>query len=400
MGVTYNRLISDYDGDLTKECGLTVNEVDSNFYFLRGSDLEHVNINEDKTIITFNFVNGKKIDVPLSQTFSEINERIDEIIDEIVLLGNNDNNISNQIINVYEQLGFDENGKFKPSSENPEECSIYIKESKNVNDALFILDNTIAEVDGKYGDDIVLINDSLMKINDDLQVKNEEIQNNANNISFLKSNIEDLDEQDKVLQKHIDDEITLRDSNDIRIEKEYKASDEILRNEIKVERNERVNNITDINNTISEIKNGNTIIIYNISDLYTKVGNINDKLNVNDGINEEQNKRINDSSNSINQINGILKNLEEIVKGYQSSIQILNDRCNVLESENRNLRSKIEEITENGGLIDQCRMDAVKDAKREIISSDVFKSEGTEIAVNVESGTVKIGFAESLFLGV
>ena len=104
MGVTYNRLISDYDGDLTKECGLTVNEVDSNFYFLRGSDLEHVNINEDKTIITFNFVNGKKIDVPLSQTFSEINERIDEIIDEIVLLGNNDNNISNQIINIYEQL--------------------------------------------------------------------------------------------------------------------------------------------------------------------------------------------------------------------------------------------------------------------------------------------------------
>lgn len=400
MGVTYNRLISDYDGDLTKECGLTVNEVDSNFYFLRGSDLEHVNINEDKTIITFNFVNGKKIDVPLSQTFSEINERIDEIIDEIVLLGNNDNNISNQIINVYEQLGFDENGKFKPSSENPEECSIYIKESKNVNDALFILDNTIAGVDGKYGEDIVLINDSLMKIDDDLQVKNEEIQNNANNISFLKSNIEDLDEQDKVLQKHIDDEITLRDSNDIRIEKEYKASDEILRNEIKVERNERVNNITDINNTISEIKNGNTIINDNISDLYIKVGNINDKLNVNDGINEEQNKRINDSSNSINQINGILKNLEEIVKGYQSSIQILNDRCNVLESENRNLRSKIEEITENGGLIDQCRMDAVKDAKREIISSDVFKSEGTEIAVNVESGTVKIGFAESLFLGV
>ena len=400
MGVTYNRLISDYDGDLTKECGLTVNEVDSNFYFLRGSDLEHVNINEDKTIITFTFVNGKKIDVPLSQTFSEINERIDEIMDEIVLLGNNDNNILNQIINVYEQLGFDENGKFKPSSENPEECSVYIKESKNVNDALFILDNTIAGVDGKYGEDIVLINDSLMKINDDLQVKNEEIQNNANNISFLKSNIEDLDEQDKVLQKHIDDEITLRDSNDIRIEKEYKASDEILRNEIKAERNERVNNITDINNTISEIKNGNTIINYNISDLYIKVGNINDKLNVNDGVNEEQNKRINDSSNSIAQINEVLKNLEEIVKGYLSSIQILNDRCNVLESENSNLRSKIEEITENGGLIDQCRMDAVKDAKREIISSDVFKSEGTEIAVNVESGTVKIGFAESLFLGV
>lgn len=400
MGVTYNRLISDYDGDLTKECGLTVNEVDSNFYFLRGSDLEHVNINEDKTIITFNFVNGKKIDVPLSQTFSEINERIDEIINEIVLLGNNDNNISNQIINVYEQLGFDENGKFKPSSENPEECSIYIKESKNVNDALFILDNTIAGVDGKYGEDIVLINDSLMKIDDDLQVKNEEIQNNANNISFLKSNIENLDEQDKVLQKHIDDEIILRDSNDIRIEKEYKASDEILRNEIKVERNERVNNITDINNTISEIKNGNTIINYNISDLYIKVGNINDKLNVNDGINEEQNKRINDSSNSINQINEVLKNLEEIVKGYQSSIQILNDRCNVLESENSNLRSKIEEITENGGLIDQCRINAVKDAKKEIISSDVFKSEGTEIEVNVENETVKIGFAESLFLGV
>lgn len=366
MGVTYNKLISEYEGDLTKECGLTINEVDNNFYFLRGADIKSINTNEEKTLLIFEYVNGVKMEVPISQEFSEINERIDDIIDEIVELGNKDIHISEHINNLYEQLGFDENNKFMPCHPpidgEQKECTIYIRECKNVNEALFVLDKTLAEVDGKYGEDIKFGNESIKEFS-------EKINTNIENIGVITTDIGALKEQDKVLQKHIDDEIILRDSNDIRIEKEYKASDDDLRNEINTERNERIesidkltNSITDINDTISEMKDNNIT--------------------------------------SIEQINGTLKNLEEIIKGYQSAIQVLNDRCNVLESENTNLRSKIGEITENGGLIDQCRTNAVEDAKREIISSDVFKPEGTEMVVNVEDGTVKIGFAESLFLGV
>lgn len=404
MGVTYNKLISEYEGDLTKECGLTINEVDNNFYFLRGADIKSVNTNEEKTLLIFEYVNGVKMEVPISQEFSEINERIDDIIDEIVELGNKNTHISEHINNLYEQLGFDEENKFMPCHPpvdgEQEKCTIYIRDCESVNEALLVLDNALAEVDGKYGEDIDFGNELLKELS-------EKVNTNIENIGDITTDIETLKEQDKVLQKHIDDEITLRDSNDIRIEKEYKASDEYLRNEISAERNERIevvdnlrNNIADINDTISKIEDSNNITNLNITDLYNKVIDVNSKLNVNDGINKEQNDKINSSFKSIEEINGTLKTLEEIVKGYQSAIQVLNDRCNVLESENTNLRSKIEEIIENGGLIDQCRINAVEDAKREIISSDVFKSEGTEIAVNVESGTVKIGFAESLFLGV
>lgn len=394
MGVTYNKLISGYEGDLTKECGLTVNEVDNNFYFLRGADIKSINTNEDKTLLIFEYVNGVKMEVPISQEFSEINERIDDIIDEIVELGNKDTHISEHINNLYEQLGFDENNKFMPCHPpvdgEQKECTMYIRGCKSVNEALFALDYALADVDGKYGEDIDFGDESLKDV-----------------IGVITTDIETLKEQDKVLQKHIDDEVTLRDSNDIRIEKEYKASDDALRNEINTERNERIesvnnlrNNIADINGTISKIEDGNNITNLNITDLYNKVNDVNSKLNVNDGINNEQNDRINSSFKSIEEINGVLKNLEETIKGYESAITALTNWCKALGEENTNLRSKIEEITKDGGLIDKCKTNAVEDAKREIISSNVFKSEGNEMVVTVEGGTVKIGFAETLFLGV
>jgi hypothetical protein len=40
------------------------------------------------------------------------------------------------------------------------------------------------------------------------------------------------------------------------------------------------------------------------------------------------------------------------------------------------------------------------EVKNEIISNDVFESVGDEMVVEVENGKVKIGFAQTLFLGV
>lgn len=50
-GVTYYKLISNFPGDVTKNCGLTGAEIDNNFFFLRGYDIKSVDMDEDNNLI-------------------------------------------------------------------------------------------------------------------------------------------------------------------------------------------------------------------------------------------------------------------------------------------------------------------------------------------------------------
>ncbi len=50
-GVTYFKLKSEFDGDYTKHCGLLGEEIDENFYFLRGYDIESITIDEDRNLV-------------------------------------------------------------------------------------------------------------------------------------------------------------------------------------------------------------------------------------------------------------------------------------------------------------------------------------------------------------
>jgi len=59
-GVTYFKLVSHYDGDRTKQCGLLANEIDENFYFLRSYDIESAVFN-DKNQLVLTRVDGDKI---------------------------------------------------------------------------------------------------------------------------------------------------------------------------------------------------------------------------------------------------------------------------------------------------------------------------------------------------
>lgn len=52
-GVTYYKLEKRYDGDVTKDCGLTGSELDNNFHFLRGADLKNVFIDTDSGSSTY-----------------------------------------------------------------------------------------------------------------------------------------------------------------------------------------------------------------------------------------------------------------------------------------------------------------------------------------------------------
>ena len=58
-GLTYFRLVSPYEGDITKNCGLDGYEVDSNFFTLEGRDIKSVNVNGNELVITL--MNGETI---------------------------------------------------------------------------------------------------------------------------------------------------------------------------------------------------------------------------------------------------------------------------------------------------------------------------------------------------
>jgi len=59
-GVKYFKLVSHYNGDYTKNCGLLASEIDENFYFLRSYDIETAEFNENNELVLTR-VDGDKI---------------------------------------------------------------------------------------------------------------------------------------------------------------------------------------------------------------------------------------------------------------------------------------------------------------------------------------------------
>ena len=58
-GLTYFRLTSPYEGDITKNCALDGYEVDNNFFTLEGRDIKSINVNGNELVITL--LNGETI---------------------------------------------------------------------------------------------------------------------------------------------------------------------------------------------------------------------------------------------------------------------------------------------------------------------------------------------------
>lgn len=60
-GVIYYKQGKKYDGDVTKYCGLTGGEIDSNVFFLRGYDIKDITTDDVNNCLIINRVNGEKI---------------------------------------------------------------------------------------------------------------------------------------------------------------------------------------------------------------------------------------------------------------------------------------------------------------------------------------------------
>ena len=50
-GVTYFKLKSEFPGDYTKNCGLLAEEMDGNFYFLRGYDIDTITLDDERNLV-------------------------------------------------------------------------------------------------------------------------------------------------------------------------------------------------------------------------------------------------------------------------------------------------------------------------------------------------------------
>lgn len=77
-GITYFKLLNPkYGGDTTKGCALTGAEVDGNFNFLRGYDVESIGLINNNTTFRLKRVNGENLDVDLQN--DTIRRELDEI---------------------------------------------------------------------------------------------------------------------------------------------------------------------------------------------------------------------------------------------------------------------------------------------------------------------------------
>lgn len=90
-GVIYYKLTPGYSGattrDITKNCGLVGTEIDSNFHFLRGYDIETIGFNSASGTMIFNRVNGEKITVPVQpgSSVQDMTFAFDQINSELVV---------------------------------------------------------------------------------------------------------------------------------------------------------------------------------------------------------------------------------------------------------------------------------------------------------------------------
>ena len=82
-GLYFYKLASPYPDDVTKNCRLTVNEIDSNFLNLKDADIKNAAFDCENNIITIERNNGEKMDVDLTCVLSGIDKHFDvEFTDE------------------------------------------------------------------------------------------------------------------------------------------------------------------------------------------------------------------------------------------------------------------------------------------------------------------------------
>ena len=493
MGCIYSKLISEFEGDITKKDALTSVDVDENFYFLRGSDIQKIDINENKTILTLTFVNGNEISVELSKDNSEIISNLDTLSNAIDKQGSDMSDLQEKVSQLLSYFDCDINGKlifndyvfeniFELIVENEqilpeyryektdygfvqndngeykkvEWHSRWVNDAKTVNEAILKLDWGLSKVEGEYAEEILNIKNSLNylagidEIDDIKNLLEEKLNTETNNRR------EDINKVITMISgETVAREFAISNAIEISTSKATAAKEEaiaVASTDATAKANAAIsiaidNAITKANaaqaaaeanaaadatakfetcklytdNKITEITNAFKLDDINLKDeLHGDLDNLRNTIEyVKDTITETQNsfsadllkvnENINIFKNDINnkliQLNQDILNIKEDIKHIETKIdtkieEVLKIVNNKLDSKLNELDSKINRITEVGGVLDTYRETIMSDAKKEFISTENFVGVDNEIKVTQLDGKLQIGFSESLLLGI
>lgn len=91
-GLYFYKLVSPYSEDVTKNCKLTVNEIDNNFVTLKDAEISGASYDKVSQALTLTRNNGEEISIDLSSTLSGITTNLEveyDSIDGVITITNN-----------------------------------------------------------------------------------------------------------------------------------------------------------------------------------------------------------------------------------------------------------------------------------------------------------------------
>lgn len=77
--LTYYKLISEYECDQTKDCKLTTQDIDNNFYQLKGDDISAATYNSEEMVINITRNNGDVLSIDISSIQDQIDEAVSAV---------------------------------------------------------------------------------------------------------------------------------------------------------------------------------------------------------------------------------------------------------------------------------------------------------------------------------
>ena len=140
-GVTYYNLISQYEGDTTKNCGLTIEDMDNNFHFLRGEGIFSIEWDKTKCCFIVRKMNGEviKTDAVDKYISDSIIAALSGVTEDVNTLESELSAITESLESVYSEIDAQISGVTQYVSETSEQLSRDIQEtSKNLSNQLDI----------------------------------------------------------------------------------------------------------------------------------------------------------------------------------------------------------------------------------------------------------------------
>lgn len=244
MGITYFNLSSPYEGDRNRKCSLSSGEIDDNFYFLRGYDIEDGIADKDRQSIVLTRVNGDEILIPVDEFLSNITDSGSCFDNETGILHLNLNGIEIPI------SGFSTCDCEELISKFDCLMDLVSSQTQYWTESIEILEEKVAAFEGKVEAEKERAEKAEEKLSEDLEAEKKQRHDDDNKLLNYFN-----DENEKLAQKHDSDikKLTSYTDDIVKAEKERAIKQEtILSEKIATETSERIKDVESLNSLISD----------------------------------------------------------------------------------------------------------------------------------------------------